>query len=356
MSVGMRLLDRAAACGGVLGLARWRARRGLTILMYHRVLPVAQAGGYALANLVVSRECFEQQVEWLARHARVVTLRQGVEELGGEGVDHRPRVAVTFDDGYADNAMHAAPILEAAGLRGTFFVTTGFIAGRPLWFDVAAEHWRRRRSAASDPRDGTLGSAGSDPEALGGSLDSWLGWLKSMPAADRERVMREAGATAPQPGCEAMSVEHLRALARAGHEIGAHTVTHPILSREPVERIQWELEMAKREIESWIGQRIAGLCYPNGLRSEAIARAAAIAGYEYATTTRRHLNRRTEDRFALGRRWISSDNSAPGGRHSDSAFAAEVLGIHDALRSRLRRPSRAVEVPTARPSRASRAA
>ncbi|MCA9289185.1 MAG: polysaccharide deacetylase family protein, partial [Phycisphaerales bacterium] len=231
MSARLHMLDAAAWRLGVAPLGRLWMRRSLTVLAYHRVLPAAKAGAYPLANLVVTREAFEGQVGWLTRYAEVVIVREGLERLGRGERPKRPMVALTFDDGYSDSAEHVAPVLEAAGVRGTFFVATGFVDGTPMWFDAAAHWWNDRHNA-----DGAVGGAGAstmcDPEiaAHAATMDSWLGWLKSLAPSERDDALARVGAGTAPMDCEAMSPEQVGALAERGHEIGSHTVTHPNLT------------------------------------------------------------------------------------------------------------------------------
>ena len=136
-----------------------------------------------------------------------------------------------------------------------------------------------------------------------------------------------------------MRLEQVVAMAKAGHEIAAHTVTHPVLTSEPIESVRRELVESKRQIEVWTGVPVVGFCYPNGSWNDEVRQACIDAGFTYATTTRRHLNMATDDALTLGRRWISPDNTTGlRGGHSTSVFAAEVLGLHDYLRDKLGRP------------------
>lgn len=360
MNAGLRLVDKAAAWTGLLAYGLQRSRRGLTILMYHRVLPAEGAGRHALRNLIVSEECFEKQVKWLVRRMDVVTLGQGLQRLrDADGKSARPMVALTFDDGYDDNAQYAAPIMEAHGVRATFFVTTGFIQGRAMWFDRATKYYLDHREATVEAmiQSGVL--AGGDPaaaheaarEAVGHlrSVDSWLGWLKAMTRADREQTLAAIGAVHPAPGCKAMTPEQVIELSKRGHEIGSHTVTHPILIHETAESRSDELETSRRQIEQWTGKPVPGFCYPNGLGSEVVAQAAMAVGHSYAVTTQRGIATLADDPMMLPRRWISPDSTTHDGKHSDSAFAAEVLGLHDFIRDKTGRRRGPSGVPPRRP-------
>ena len=87
------------------------------ILCYHSVDP---AGGYQS----ISPALFDAHLTWLERHCRVVSL---TDLLRGRDLGGRPSVAITFDDGYADNGVHVAPRLASRGMTATFFLTAGFL-------------------------------------------------------------------------------------------------------------------------------------------------------------------------------------------------------------------------------------
>src|SRR5690606_6268251 len=103
---------------------RQRFRRPFTsrglILMYHRVERLANDPQL----LAVTPERFAEQLEILTRHYRVVSLHELNRTLRA-GRSLRRMVALTFDDGYADNLYNAKPLLERFDCPATVFVTTG---------------------------------------------------------------------------------------------------------------------------------------------------------------------------------------------------------------------------------------
>ena len=92
----------------------------VTVLLYHRVCDSARD------NLTVGVEQFERQMELLARHCEVVAIEK-VLAMGRVPRRRRPLVAVTFDDGYLDNFVNAAPALRRHCIPAAFFVTTGIV-------------------------------------------------------------------------------------------------------------------------------------------------------------------------------------------------------------------------------------
>jgi peptidoglycan/xylan/chitin deacetylase (PgdA/CDA1 family) len=118
-------------------LHRWFGRRGgPAILMYHRIAtPDVDPWG-----LSVSPERFAEQVQALRAHRTMLPMDAFVARLRSRTLPH-DAVAFTFDDGYSDNLRQAKPILEAAGVPATVFLTTGRIgADKEFWWDeLAAE-------------------------------------------------------------------------------------------------------------------------------------------------------------------------------------------------------------------------
>ena len=108
-----------------------RASAELPILMYHHTGPLPANPDTFRRDLTVSPTLFEEQLESLADSGiQTVTLDRLFEHLEGRQPLPTRAVALTFDDGYADNYEVAFPLLKKHGMVGTFFVTTGLV-GRP---------------------------------------------------------------------------------------------------------------------------------------------------------------------------------------------------------------------------------
>lgn len=330
-----RGLAALAASSGITGRLWARAGAGFTCLTYHRVLPKERCGEYA-EPLAIPADVFERQAEWLRDHGTVVTVSEALSRCrDGRLERERPLICVTFDDGYADNAEIAAPILERNGLVGTFFVVTGFVGdGTVLWYDRASAHWRHTGSRACL---GALGAAGSSTPC--GSERDWLEALKGLSHDQRECVLRslDLGDTAATGSdlYRPMRPDDVRRLRGAGHEIGAHTATHPLLTRLDDAGLERELSEPRRRLAEWLGEAPPGLCYPNGDYDGRVSAAAERAGYRYACTTREGVNTAATPAMELRRRHIQvSHVTRAGGGHSDGALAAEVWGLHALLRAR----------------------
>src|SRR5215831_16190313 len=99
------------------------------ILLYHRVAAIDSDPW----SLCITPERFSEHLEVL-RECMPITLEQA--DLSGRYGAKRPRVVVTFDDGYADNLYAAKPLLERFDIPATVFVVTGYVGqDREFWWD-----------------------------------------------------------------------------------------------------------------------------------------------------------------------------------------------------------------------------
>jgi glycosyltransferase involved in cell wall biosynthesis/peptidoglycan/xylan/chitin deacetylase (PgdA/CDA1 family) len=191
----------------------WSGRGRLTVLTYHQVQDPADDGSS------VGRAAFREQMEFVKANYRVVRLADGVKMLQSGGASEK-LVAITFDDGYLDNATAAAPILKALDLPATFFVSTDMIGGdRPFPHDVR-----------------------------------------------RGRV--------PQ---QHMSWDDVRALAVQGFDIGSHTCSHADLGAVSLVEAERELGESRNRIEAELQRPVPLFSFPYGhprnMRPDTIAAA-----------------------------------------------------------------------------------
>ncbi len=224
----------------------WRRRLArkngapITILFYHRV-----ADEHSNAWTISNRQ-FERQIQWLKQHVELISLEETQRRIR-TGDSPRPAVALTFDDGYAENCDHALPLLVKERIPCTYFVASRFVMNQqPFPHDVLA---------------GT-----------------------------------------PLP---VNTPEQIRALARAGFEIGAHTRSHADLGCVRDRRsLQDEVVGARHDLESITGQRVRYFAFPFGLHRNLNANAFRLAhevGYEAVCSAYGGYNHPGGDPFHLQR-------------------------------------------------------
>jgi len=326
--------DQAARMSGILAHRERSQFHDLTVLTYHRVLAEARCANYPFSSLVMPLDAFRQQMRWLVSHGDVLPLSEALASRGDHA--HGPTFALTFDDGYADAAELVAGVLEDVGIRGTFFVTTGFVGTRELlWFDRCALLFAAVPETVARRIVGQVcGERRADlrprPEADGAT---WTRYLKGCHPEERAEILtsleRSNGGPPSPDGFLAMSVSQLAELHRRGHEVGSHTVSHAMLTDLDDAALKSELEGSRDAVSGWIGSSVPGFCYPDGDHDERVVDAVKRTGYAYACTTRQGVHASGSDRFRIRRVDVAPRRVTNGAHRLDvTAFRRELCGLY----------------------------
>lgn len=295
----------AAGLSAPLSVALGYASAGPTfpILSYHRVNDEADPFFPSL-----STEVFERQMAFVARAYVVLTVEELAQRMRRRALP-RNALAITFDDGYRDNLTHAAPILARHGLPATVFLVTGVIgSAEPLWFDRLALAFRHTRAAEWSAPWGEripLGTGSERLTALGRALGRFKGLANDERRRRVEDALRALGAGDERPLKNLMlGWDDVHALAGLGVTIGAHTVTHPILSRLDPEAARAEIVESASMIEAACGRPPRAFAYPNGRPADygpTVVGLVREAGFTCAVTTTFGVNTATTPPYELRR-------------------------------------------------------
>ncbi|MFN8024834.1 MAG: polysaccharide deacetylase family protein [Acidimicrobiia bacterium] len=243
MSVARSAMKYTAAAADTVR----RPPAGLVVLIYHRV------GRRSAIEVDMTRADFDAQMAWLTANTDVVTLTEGLARLADPGAARTPMVAVTFDDGTADFADEAVPVLVEHGVPATLYVATEFLD-----------------EGNSFPDDGVP-----------------LSWAALADAASTGLV-----------------------------DVGSHTHSHALLDRLPAAEVAGELDRSIELIAEHVGRAPAHFAYPKALMGSPAADAAlrerfasaAIAGTrvnEYGRTDPYRLAR-SPIQVSDGTRWFEA--------------------------------------------------
>jgi peptidoglycan/xylan/chitin deacetylase (PgdA/CDA1 family) len=215
-------------------------RPGIVVLLYHRV------GGASALEIDLPREAFAAQMELVAATSRVLRLGEALAELASPAGPPagRPGVVITFDDGTADFADVALPVLERHGLPVTLYVATAFVdEGRHLPHHGTPLSWGALRDACAsglvDVGSHSHSHALFDrlPErAARDDLDRSVDLLSSrLGRAPLDFAYPKA--VAPAAATERLVAERFRSAAVAGTRANRHGRTDPYrLARSPIQR------------------------------------------------------------------------------------------------------------------------
>lgn len=273
----------------------------VAIVYYHRVASVVADP----QKLTVSPDNFFDQVAWLSKHCKPLSLDDLVSTIRSGHNVPKYGVVVTFDDGYADNLHNALPILEEFGIPATFFVATDNIGtDREFWWD---EIERVLLSSKEIPGILKLNFSGQDISFRTATMtererfyQTLLQLAKPLSANMRGRLLESlidwagVGYTG-RTSHRVMTIEELQMLDKNPLvTIGAHTSSHPMLAALAPDEQRNEISEGKRKLENILGHEIKFLSYPFGQRQDYNHDSIAICrelGFSCACTTKRGIIR-----------------------------------------------------------------
>jgi peptidoglycan/xylan/chitin deacetylase (PgdA/CDA1 family) len=319
--LGKTLLFRSGALGALRAV---RPDHRLPILRYHAICG-PEGDDYAEASICVTPAAFAHHVAYLTSKYTVVALPEAVNRMRQGKPLPRNAVALTFDDGYADN-LAAARLLHAHGATATFYITAGCLAGElPFWPSEIRQLVARITAPAIHLRtnDEEVSIPCSTAAERRVALRALARLFKSHPIpvreSFREQLRQQAGGTVG--GSPMLTWEQLREMRRLGMTIGAHTVTHPNLPSAGLADATAEIVGSKARLERELDAEVTMFSYPNGgaerYYTPDLQRVVRQAGYAAATTSCNGFAGPTSDPYALERVQVAE-------RLEDLVFALEV--------------------------------
>jgi peptidoglycan/xylan/chitin deacetylase (PgdA/CDA1 family) len=294
--------------GGYAALRRVLPSRGLAILRYHAICG-PEGYEYADPQICITPQNFEEHVAYLTRAYHIVRLEQAVRDIRAGKPLPPNAVAITFDDGYADN-LPAARTLAKYGATATFYITAGCLAdGEPFW----SSELRYLLGAIDDERvtltlpQQTVTIELRTPEQREAALRQVTRLFKSHVIPVREDLRRQLRAHARSAAIPQIMLtwDAVREMHALGMTIGSHTMTHPNLPSAGLDAARQELEESRRRLEREVDAPVTMFSYPNGgaerYKTADLQQVVREVGYEAATTSRNAFASAQSDLYALER-------------------------------------------------------
>jgi peptidoglycan/xylan/chitin deacetylase (PgdA/CDA1 family) len=315
-----RLEGLLVRAGGKL-LSRTANNASLLVMIYHRVLREADP----LLPGEPDAETFSAQMDLVATHFNPLPLATAIKQLR-EGSLPARAICITFDDGYANNCEVALPILAARSIPATVFVAPSYLNGGLMFNDIVIETIRRASGELDLREEGLNVFQLSDMRSRMRATEAIVMALKYLQPEER---LRRAKSIAERVGAEVptdlmMTDDQVRKMANGGIEIGAHTMSHPILKSVDDRVARDEIFGSKRMLEEIVGAPVSTFAYPNGKPNQDYGRAhvelVKEAGFSCAFTTAWGAPTRTSDVFQIPR-------VAPWDAHA-SRYAARLVGAY----------------------------
>lgn len=302
------------------------------ILLYHRVFEAETDP----QRLCIHPHHFAEHLEVLRQRYTILSLKALRQELE-ERRWPKQAVVMTFDDGYADNLWNAKPLLERYGIPATVFVTTGYLGEeREFWWDELERLFLQpgrlpetlHLTINGRSFQWELGEAAYDPGEASRRFCTWNVLepddptprhrlyrllhqrLRPLPHGERRKVLDELRAWAGvEPKVRLthrpLSADEVLRLTEGGLiEVGAHSVTHPVLSAFPVAAQRTEILGSKAHLEEILGKPVTSFAYPYGSGSDYTVETVTLvreAGFKVACANFPKGVQRGTDPFQLPR-------------------------------------------------------
>jgi len=310
------------------------------VLLYHRISDLASDP----QRLAVSPANFAQHLDVLREHYPPMSLSDVIERtLAGTSLEGA--VALTFDDGYADNLEYAKPALESHGLSATVFLTAAYIDGdREFWWDElerllltpgrltnplrlrigkVAREWDLGDSseictdAAARHSDWNV-ERRDNPTARHHVYRDLCGMLRTLSSRERDialgDLLNAAGRVSrARTTHRVLGAEDVLRLTHSGViDIGAHSVSHPVLARLSPTAQEDEIAGGKASIERLTGRPVCAFAYPFGTSSDYTRATVGLvrkAGFVLACTANPGRVGRRSDALQLPRMLVRNWNA-----------------------------------------------
>ncbi|BCS33211.1 polysaccharide deacetylase [Luteitalea sp. TBR-22] len=310
--------------GGFRALRSLSPSRGVAILRYHAV---CGPEGYAYADpgICVSPEAFDAHIAYLSAQYAVLPLPEAVARIREKRPLPPNAVAITFDDGYADN-LGAARTLHKYGVVGTFYLTADCLAdGQPFWpteIKTLVDRLPGPSVTVRTPRELTLPLVTSDDRYRAIKAFTKLCKGNLIPVREQLRTeLRELAGMTAAPTPTMLTWEQVREMVRLGMDMGGHTLTHANLPSAGPEAAWQEIDGCRRALRERLGVEVTQFSYPNGgaelYHTEQLHRMVERAGFTGAATSSNGFATLASDPYAMERVEIEE-------RLEDLVFALEV--------------------------------
>ena len=303
---------------GVMRLAVHAVPAAIAILRYHSVQEDRARFGNSVGEAIIhSLATFRQQMETVAVQFDPISMDDTLQFLRGERSLPRRPVVVTFDDGFADNAELAAPVLNQLGIPGTFYVTINPVnSSQPPWFCCL------RHAFAATKKKTWLDSVGHSSRNLDNAGERKAAFLVASERCAQKTgeaqnntiqlIEKELEVEPFAPGNNFMMTwDQVRSLRKAGHIIGSHTLSHPNLAHISKPELAEECRESKKKLEAELGAEVIHFSYPSPILqphwTEQTANVTQECGYQTAVTSTAGPVRGGSDPFHLQRMAVPHD-------------------------------------------------
>jgi len=242
------------------------------------------------AMISATPEDFARQMQYLSNNYNVISMRDFIAAVQNRAVLPKRPVLITFDDAYHDFIEYAWPVLKRFKLPATVFVSTAY-AAKPeelFWWDKISNAFLNTTRNKIDMAPLGLLMLTNTAERRK-NLKKVQNYLKTLDHNIAMSLVDELCSSLKGRKAEikvSLDWDELRQLHSQGVTLGAHTRTHPILTRISAEDARKEIIGSQNDLERQTGDVLPVFCYPNGNYNDSIIKILKDVGFIMAFSTK----------------------------------------------------------------------
>lgn len=321
------------ACTILLPVTKQARRRtnGIVILMFHKV-----NSNYDPLPLSIKIKFFEKIINEIKKDHEIISINEinnNYDALKTKGI----KFILTFDDGYKDNYINAFPVLKRFNVPATIYLSIDHVDGALVfWYEKLTHAILETKVDTIDLSEFGLGkiclrTKNQKFDALY-ELNQTLKILTEDKRTELvDIILERSGTKGKFKPSEMLEWSMIHEMNKSSISFGSHTLTHPILSQESLDRVTKEVGLSKQIIEERLDQNVCSFAYPNGTDSDfndLVVNEVIDAGYSNACTTIEGVNTNLKKPYHLKRINIHNNMCmTPWNTFSKNLFWAKILGI-----------------------------
>jgi len=258
---------------GIFYLFRFLNRNKAIILIYHGVTSRIVKGIENNGGHHTKVKIFEEQMKYLCKYYKIISMDSLIDQLKNKNI--KPySVVVTFDDGYKNNYTNAFPILNKYNIPATIFCSTNFINKQELFW------WNKLEHAINNTKIKKLELKIDenlyiiDLTNTKNKISAYINisyMLTKMNEVEKNKILTKFLQILCPPANTSENIDYLtlswreiQKMKNKGISFGAHTSSHIILTKAPIDQAKEEIVSSKQKMEEKIGEQISCFSYPNG--------------------------------------------------------------------------------------------
>ena len=264
----------------------------LIILTYHSFCTDWPRGLFN--SLPIDR--FEQQIRFLKKHFKLVSLTQGMDYLQQGISDDKPWVSITIDDGFQDNYIYAWPVLRRYNVPATIFLVTDFIDNnRPPWPTQLTEILERTPKQTMEiPFRANLKNLAKRSLVLRQLKEDWS-FLVPLERFEKLDTLRSHLKIDEETRYPALTWDQIKEMHSTGICFGSHTIYHSILPKMNNQITKREIQDSRQRIEEQLQEPCQVFSYPDGKYSDVAKNILKAENFQIAISQDSGINRKGSD-------------------------------------------------------------